>query len=143
MTASRDEVAVRAVIEAISAATRSKDAAAFIRHFAPEVRSFDIAPPLQSTGVDRAGLESWYATWKGGIEYEVSQLHIEISGDLALATALNRLGGTKADGEVTSVWLRATLGLRRSDDRWLVVHQHNSVPFYMDGSVKAAVDLAP
>jgi PhnB protein len=143
MTASRDEIAVRAVIESMVAATRAKDAAAFIRHLSPEVLSFELPPPLQSTGVDRAGLEAWYATWKGGIDYEVSQLHIHVGGDLALATALNRMGGTKTDGETTSIWIRATLGLRRSGDHWLVIHQHNSVPFYMDGSVKAAVDLTP
>jgi hypothetical protein len=27
--------------------------------------------------------------------------------------------------------------------RWMVTHEHVSVPIYMDGSVKAAVDLKP
>jgi hypothetical protein len=27
--------------------------------------------------------------------------------------------------------------------RWMATHEHVSVPFYMDGSVKAAVDLKP
>jgi len=41
------------------------------------------------------------------------------------------------------LWFRATDGLRKVDGRWQVTHEHNSTPFYMDGSLKAAVDLEP
>ena len=43
----------------------------------------------------------------------------------------------------TDVWFRHTIGLRKIDGRWKIVHSHESVPFYMDGSDKAAVDLKP
>jgi ketosteroid isomerase-like protein len=39
--------------------------------------------------------------------------------------------------------VRGTVGLRRIDGRWKITHEHASVPFYMDGSYKAAVDLQP
>jgi ketosteroid isomerase-like protein len=39
--------------------------------------------------------------------------------------------------------VRATVGLRRIGGRWQVTHEHSSVPFYMDGSYRAAVDLQP
>jgi PhnB protein len=39
--------------------------------------------------------------------------------------------------------VRATVGCRKIADRWKVTHEHSSVPFYMDGSYKAAVDLRP
>ena len=41
------------------------------------------------------------------------------------------------------MWNRATIGFRRIDGRWLITHLHSSVPFYMDGSFRAAVDLKP
>jgi PhnB protein len=50
------------------------------------------------------------------------------------------MSGTKTDGENVELWLRETLGLRKIDDKWKIAHQHESVPFYMDGSYKAAVD---
>jgi hypothetical protein len=31
--------------------------------------------------------------------------------------------------------------LRRVDGRWRIVHDHSSVPFYLDGSYRAAVEL--
>jgi PhnB protein len=39
--------------------------------------------------------------------------------------------------------VRATVGLRKIDGKWSIVHEHLSVPFYMDGSYRAAVDLKP
>ena len=41
------------------------------------------------------------------------------------------------------LWFRVTLGLRRVDGRWLVTHEHESVPFEMDGSFRASTDLTP
>jgi ketosteroid isomerase-like protein len=41
------------------------------------------------------------------------------------------------------LWFRSTLGLRKSDGVWRIVHEHTSTPFYMDGSFRAAVDLKP
>jgi PhnB protein len=51
--------------------------------------------------------------------------------------------GTKTDGEKVDLWFRQTLGLARHADIWKIVHEHESVPFYMDGSYRAAVDLKP
>jgi ketosteroid isomerase-like protein len=39
--------------------------------------------------------------------------------------------------------VRATIGFAKKDGGWKVTHEHFSVPFYMDGSDKAAVDLKP
>ena len=36
-----------------------------------------------------------------------------------------------------------TLLSRKIRGDWRIVHQHESVPFYMDGSYRAAVDLKP
>jgi hypothetical protein len=41
------------------------------------------------------------------------------------------------------VWVRATVCYRKMNDTWVVVHEHASVPLYMDGSDRAAVDLSP
>jgi len=42
-----------------------------------------------------------------------------------------------------SFWFRSTLGLRRLDGEWRIVHEHTSTPFHMDGSGRAATDLQP
>jgi len=41
------------------------------------------------------------------------------------------------------LWFRTTVVLKKVSGRWQIVHEHTSVPFYMDGSLRAAVDLQP
>jgi PhnB protein len=55
----------------------------------------------------------------------------------------NRIHGKRTDGSETNVWIRLTLCFRKIGGAWKVTHEHTSVPFYMDGSFKAAVDLTP
>ena len=62
---------------------------------------------------------------------------------MAFGHSLNRITGRRTSGEETDVWVRATVCFRKVDGRWLIAHEHVSVPFYMDGSFRAAVDLEP
>ena len=39
--------------------------------------------------------------------------------------------------------MRATVCLRKSAGGWKIVHEHESVPFYMDESLRPAFDLEP
>jgi PhnB protein len=88
-------------------------------------------------------LTAWFRTFRGPVGYEVHDLSITTGDDVAFCRSLNRISGTRTDGEETDVWVRATVGLRRIDGARTITHEHASVPFYMDGSYKAAVDLEP
>jgi ketosteroid isomerase-like protein len=70
-------------------------------------------------------------------------LDVTVAGDLAFAHGLLHLTGSRTSGEQTDVWVRQTFCLRRVNGAWRIVHEHASVPFYMDGSYRAAVDLKP
>ena len=61
---------------------------------------------------------------------------------MAFGHGLSRLSGNKLDGETNEIWFRQTFGFRRIAGEWRIAHQHESVPFYMDGSYRAAVDLS-
>jgi uncharacterized protein (TIGR02246 family) len=141
----RDEAQIRELMDSWAAAVCAKDVDAVMSHFAPDIVTFDLAPPLQCAGADalRRSLEAWFPTFRGPVGYEIHDLSITADGDVAFCRSLNRISGTRTDGEQTDVWVRATVGLRRIDGRWQVTHEHSSVPFYMDGSYRAAVDLKP
>ncbi|HEY1232912.1 MAG TPA: nuclear transport factor 2 family protein [Candidatus Binatia bacterium] len=63
--------------------------------------------------------------------------------DVAFCHSLNRMKATTANDAKVDLWFRQTLGLLKIDGAWKIAHEHSSVPFYMDGSFKAAVDLKP
>jgi PhnB protein len=140
------EAAIVAVIEDRAAAISAKDAVRAIAHAPPYAVAFDIAPPLQQPGEAarrQQYLDAWFATWEGPIGYELRDLEVAASGDVAFSHGFVRIHGTKTDGERVDVWMRETLGLRNLAGAWKVVHEHSSVPFHMDGSYRAAVDLEP
>ncbi len=135
--------AIRQVIEAWAEAIRGKNVEGVLRHFADESVRYYLAPPLKTTLPIRENLEGWFGTFDGPIGYEIRDLSIQTSGDLALAHSLNHLTGTKTDGEKADLWFRETMGFRSVNGKWRIVHEHESVPFSMDGTFKAAIDLKP
>jgi ketosteroid isomerase-like protein len=68
---------------------------------------------------------------------------IEAGDDVAFCHGLTHMTGTKTDGELVDLWFRSTVGLRRTAAGWQITHEHDSTPFYMDGSGRAATDLRP
>jgi ketosteroid isomerase-like protein len=147
MTSQHDhEAEIRALIEARAAALRRKDAKGFVAcqsaHYAL-YSLYSMGSPLAADQASIEDVDGWFATWDGPIGYELRDLGIAADGDIAFCHGFARMSGTKTDGEAVDLWFRLTLGLRRAAGGWTIVHEHESVPFYMDGSLRAAVDLKP
>jgi uncharacterized protein (TIGR02246 family) len=142
---SREDAQVRALVERWADAIRAKDVEGVLSRYGRDIVSFDLAPPLAHVGSHslRKGLEGWFRTFRGPVGYEVRELAVTAGPDLAFCRSLNRIAGARTDGTETDVWVRMTLCCRKIGDSWKIVHEHASVPFYMDGSFKAAVDLTP
>lgn len=141
-----DESQIRALLQTRLAALRAKDASQFVAAFDASIVKFDLAPPLQERGsgvLDPAGLQWWLSTWDGELTVELADLTITVGGDVAFCHCLEHIQGTRSDGEDQNMWTRSTLGLRKIDDAWKITHEHNSAPFYMDGSGRPAPDLLP
>jgi ketosteroid isomerase-like protein len=134
------------IVEERIAALRDKDPDRLAAVYDPQIVMFSLAPPLQDTGpriADPAYWRPWLDGWAGPITLEVTELDIAMSGDVAFCHSLNRMRGIKTDGGHQDLWFRATLGLRKTGADWKITHEHNSTPFYMDGSGRAATDLQP
>jgi uncharacterized protein (TIGR02246 family) len=141
-----DLAAVRALVNERVHAMRTGDAETICRAYAPEAVVFSLAPPLVQPADgsrDPAQLTAWFAEKGGSVWSEVRDVQITVDGDLALCTALESMGAPPDAEQQFTLWFRSTLGLRRIDGRWQIVHEHTSTPFHMDGSFRAAVDLQP
>ena len=141
-----DETQIREVIEGRAATLKTGDVKALLAYYAPQVVAFRLAPPLRQPydAQDPAPLERWFATFESPPQRVVTQLEIVAGGDAAYATSLDCLSATpKGMTESFSLWYRTTVGLRKIDGRWRITHEHESVPFEMDGSFRASIDLKP
>lgn len=140
-----DEADIRRLVDSWVQALRAKDVNGVMSHYASDIVAFDLAPPLQYEGTDayRKNWEAWFPTFRGPIGYEIRDLSVAASDDTAFCHSFNRITGTRTDNAKTDVWVRATVCFRKFDGKWKIVHEHQSVPFYMDGSDRAALDLRP
>jgi len=143
----RDEAQIRQLMAEQVTAMRARDAGRLVSRYAPEIVSFGLAPPLRRTGPelhDVNGLRSWFAGFDGPIDHEIRDLTVTAGEDVAFCHGLNRLSATPHGApERFDLWFRATVCLRKVDGRWRIAHEHNSTPFHMDGSLRAALDLQP
>lgn len=142
MAAAAAEKEVKQAIEARNAALGAKDVDGVMASGYAGFVAYSMAPPLKSPG-GKAGLAGWFDTWDGPIGLTTRDLKITAGDDVAFATCLTRMTGRKTDGETVDMWHRLTFGLKRVRGAWKILHEHSSVPFYMDGSLRAAVDLKP
>ena len=140
-TTAKDDVF--ALCDRLAEAHRARDADAIVACYAADATIYSLAPPLGERGLDRDAVAEWLATWSSPITIDAADVQIVAGDDIAWSTALNRMTGTKMDGEKVDMWFRTTMGFRKTGGGWRIAHDHSSVPFYMDGSYRAATDLTP
>jgi ketosteroid isomerase-like protein len=116
---------VRTQIERWARAVSAGDRAAILAHHAPDLLMFDLPPPVVR------GIDAYDRTWdffyespQGPISFVPSDLQVTAGDEVAFASCLIHCEGTSAG----TVDLRLTVGLRRVEGEWIVVHEHHSVP---------------
>ena len=139
-----EESQIRVLIEDRVKAARAMDAVALVANHAPEVVTFDVVNPLQNIGADavKQRAEQWFASFQGPIEFEIQELCITRGEEVAFCHFLNCVRGTTTAGKKVDMWWRATMCCRKIDSKWMIVHEHDSVPFDKETG-KASIDLKP
>lgn len=137
-----DRSQIEALFEQINRGYAEHNADTIVSAYTRDAVIYDLAPPLFHRGLDAKSLSEWLATWEGPMGMDMQDFDITIDENLAVATALSKMWGVQ-NGEQKTFWLRTTWALRKIHGQWLIYHDHASVPFYMDGSLRAATDLTP
>lgn len=134
------ESQVRERIDSLVTSLRAKDINALMAHYAPSVVTFDLMP-LQCQGVDayRKNFEAWFASVQGPIDFEIHDVHFTTSEDVAFAHYLGRVRSARTTGEKNDYWVRVTAGFRKMNGRWMITHEHVSVPFMDMETMQAAL----
>jgi uncharacterized protein (TIGR02246 family) len=136
------EADVRKFLQAYFDSMTSLDTEAIAAHYSPDVIAYDAIGNLEFVGRD-----AYKAHWKACLDmckamtFEPRDLKVHIDGDLAVAHALVRCGGTGLDDTEHLGWMRTTMAARRKDGAWQIVHEHHSAPF--DPTSMTVVDLTP
>ncbi len=126
------ESEIRSLADHWAESMRKRDVDAIMEHYSDDVFAFDVPPPHTVTGkaAVRQNIESWLKIFDGSIDVEFKDVSIVAGGDLAVLRQLARVSDSDKGAE-SGMWVRVTVCYQKQDGRWLVIHEHASVPLVM------------
>lgn len=126
----KDHAEIRQLIADWSAAVRRKDYDGVLKNHSHDMLMFDVPPPFQSEGIDayRKTWDLFFGWMAGPPKFELSDVRITAGQEVAYVTAHGKCFGPNGRGGAEELDFRLTLGLRKSDGRWVIEHEHHSVP---------------
>ena len=115
---------VRVIVQNWAKAISEGDRAAILAHHSPDLLMFDFPATVK-------GLTAYDKTWDffftdpiGPISFVPREMVVSASDDIAFVSCMVQCEGTSG-GHVD---FRLTTGLRKTGGKWLIVHEHQSVP---------------
>jgi uncharacterized protein (TIGR02246 family) len=126
-----DEQQIRALIERWVTAVQNEDIGGILDDHAAGIVMYDVPKPYRGNRGIAEYRDSWpqFFDWlRTGATFELDTLDVVAGSDVAFAYALLRCGKPEDFEKEPENRLRVTVGLRKNDDRWLVVHEHHSYP---------------
>ena len=137
-----DETQIRDQINSFVKAFCSKDVNLMMSLFSPGMVSFDIIPPLQYVGSDayRKVWQETFALFENSIDIEIRDFNITSDENVAFSHGFLRLRATMMNGQKTDYWERLTFCFEKINDKWLIVHEHVSLPVDLKTG-KSVIDL--
>jgi uncharacterized protein (TIGR02246 family) len=129
-TKTMDEGKIRKLVEKWAAAVRGKNLKGVLAHHSEDILMFDVPPPFQSKGIE-AYKKTWdiFFAWTqdSGI-FDIEKMTITAGKEVAFVAAIMRCAGFDDQKKKIHLQFRLTIGLRKIEDKWTIVHEHHSVP---------------
>jgi uncharacterized protein (TIGR02246 family) len=128
--ASQDEMDIRALIERWAKAVRDENRAGIRADHDSEILMFDVPLPFLSQGLD-AYMKTWetfFSSVEKPVTFDFHDVKITAGKDVAFATATGHCVDIDPKGKREELKFRLTMGLRKIDGRWRVMHEHHSLP---------------
>jgi ketosteroid isomerase-like protein len=127
-----DKADITALENHLMSSIRSKDLDGVMSIYVPDdsLFVFDVIPPRQYVGVNayREDWKSVLASFNGPIGAQISDLRITSSSNLGFGHSIQHITGTDHSGKNIDWTLRVTDCYRKIKGKWLIVHEHYSVP---------------
>jgi uncharacterized protein (TIGR02246 family) len=127
---SNDELEIRKLIEQWAKAVREENRAAIRADHDPSILMFDVPPPFLSRGLNdyMATWEKFFSSSEKPVSFALHDVQVTCGQDVAFATAVGRCVNIDTSGKREPLEFRLTMGLRKIDGRWCVMHEHHSLP---------------
>ena len=139
------ETEVRKFLDGYLEAYRGGNLDDILALYDADTTAFDMMPPLRFQGLSKyeGAVEKCFTSYFSfPIRYEFVDQKIIADSDVAFCHGLTWMSGRSKKGEVMECWVRNTLGLKKINDEWKIVHSHDSVPLALEDA-KGMLTLRP
>ena len=127
-----DQADIKTLEQRFVDAFKAKDVARIMSVYVPNetLVVFDVVPPRQYVGWNayKKDWEDFLALFDGPIGVELTDLHVTTVGSLGYGHSIQRVSGPMRDGKTLDLTVRVTDVYRKIGGKWLIVHEHVSVP---------------
>jgi uncharacterized protein (TIGR02246 family) len=134
--ANADKAAIQALEDTYNEGFNAKDVDKVMSVYLPgkELFVFDVVPPREYRGSDayRKDFEGLFATFTGPMKNSISDQTIHVVGSLAYGHNIQSGDFVGKDGAKVRIVVRTTDIYRKTDGKWLIVEEHNSLPVDID-----------
>jgi len=127
-----DQTEISALEDHLISSIRTKDLNGVMSVYVPDdtLFVFDVIPPRQYVGASayRADWKGVLDSFNGPITAELADLKIASSNKLGFGHSIQHFSGTDHGGKNIDWTLRVTDCYEKINGKWLIVHEHYSVP---------------
>jgi uncharacterized protein (TIGR02246 family) len=127
-----DKAAITVVEQHVMEGFKAKDVDKIMSCYVPDesLFVFDVVPPREYVGANayRKDWEELFAQFPGPVEADMSELKVFVQGTMGYAHLIIHSVLTDKDGKKVTADVRTTDVFRKANGKWLIVHEHNSVP---------------
>lgn len=120
-----DSKEIQSVVENWVRAIQQKNMEGILQNHTHDILMFDVPIPLQSKGLKeyRETWELFFQYSNGGKDsFQLEEFQIHASDTVAFCSALIKLSNS------SKPQCRLTIGLKKIDNQWMIVHEHHSSP---------------
>ena len=124
-----NELQIKTLIENWAAAVRNKDIDAILAHHSEDIVMYDVPFPFQSIGIEayRTTWDLYFKYTRPGV-FDIQELHIIADEKVAFCYATMKCADKSDTADFVDLLFRLTIGLKKINDQWTILHEHHSVP---------------
>jgi len=124
-----NESQIRTLVENWAAAVRNEDMDGILAHHSGDIVMYDVPPPFESVGINayRNTWDIFFKYTRPGV-FDIRELHIIAGEEVAFCYATMKCSDKSDSGEFVELPFRLTIGLKKMDSQWIIVHEHHSIP---------------
>ena len=125
-----DEQQIRDIIKRWVKAIHERNYDGILANHSANILMFDVPLPFESRGIE-AYQKTWdlfFSCQSERIVFEIVRMDVVAGSDVAFVTAVMKCDETLKDGNRSEFKFRLTVGLRKVEGEWIILHEHHSIP---------------